>query len=52
MKGHEHEWGEWFYPVQHNEEGDVTRSRWCACGAYEMWTRTSRDLDYHGEGQQ
>jgi hypothetical protein len=52
---HEHEWGQWFKRDVHElEPGDVTRSRWCACGAYEMWTKnepvtTSRDLSYRVE---
>jgi hypothetical protein len=52
---HEHEWGEWYRADERTvEPGDVTRSRWCACGAYEMWTKndpvvTSRDLSYRVE---
>ena len=39
--GHLHSWGSWYYPPIAKEIGDITRSRWCDCGAYEIWRRTA-----------
>ena len=34
---HEHEWGPWFLKEQRElQPGDVIRTRWCECGAYDM----------------